>query len=227
MPQSPSAFTSFDAAHRPPRRTDGMTFVLASTDSAPFSGRSDVIMLVRLSPGLDAATVVSIPPGSWVAVPGHGMARMGAVSALGGPALMVRTVETLTGVRVDHFAVTDPPGFRALTRAVGGIDRVDPGIADPVERQQETLRMLIAKVVSRGMLSSPSQAQDFAGTVRRYVQVDDLLTSDALQSLAFALRELAPSAVTFVTAPDGERAGRLWEALRQNQIERYLKGRPR
>ncbi|MEU0885633.1 LCP family protein [Lentzea sp. NPDC005914] len=229
MQQLPSVFASLDAVRRPPRWTEGMTFLLASNDSAPSSDGSQVIMLVRLSPDHKAATVVSIPPDSWVGVPGHGMARMSSVYAFGGPSLMVNTVETLTGVRVDHFATTDLTGFRALAQVVGGIGRVDPSIADSVERQQEALRALISTVISSGVLSSPSQAHDFADTVSRYVQFDDILTMSALQSLAFSLRELDPSAVTFVTAPisDGTRSGQLWEALRQNQITQYLESTPR
>lgn len=228
MHQLPSVFASLDEVRRPPKWTDGITFLLASNDPAPHSDRSQVIMLVRLSSDNKAATVVSIPPDSWVPVPGHGVAKMSSVSAFGGPSLMVHTVETLTGIRVDHFATTDLTGFRAMAQVVGGIDRVDPSVADPAERQQEALRALISTIVSSGVLSSPSRAHDFAGTVSRYVQFDDILTMSALQSLAFRLRELDPSAVTFVTAPisDGARAGQLWEALRQNQITRYLESTP-
>jgi anionic cell wall polymer biosynthesis LytR-Cps2A-Psr (LCP) family protein len=229
MPQLPSVFASLDEAQRPPRRADGMTFLLASNDPAPFSDRSEVIMLVRLSSDRKAATVVSIPAHSWVAVPGHGVTKMNSVSAFGGPTLMVRTVETLTGVRVDHFAMTDLTGFRALAQVVGGIGQVDPSVVDPCERQQEALRTLISKIISSGVLNSHGQAHDFADTLSRYVQVDDLLTTDALQSLAFELRGLDSSAVTFVTAPisDGVRAGQLWEALRLNQIRHYLESTPR
>ncbi len=229
MPRLPSVFGSLDAAQRPPRWAEGLTFLLASNDPVPHSDRSEVIMLVRLSADRTAATVVSIPPDSWVAVPGHGVARMSSVSTLGGPPLMVRTVESLTAVRVDHFAMTDLAGFRALAQVAGGIGLIDPSIADPCERQQEALRALISKVMSSGVLNSPGQAHDFAETVRRYVQFDDILTTDALRSLAFGLRELDPSAVTFVTAPisDGTRAGQLWEALRHNEIKHYLESTPR
>lgn len=229
MPQLPSVFASLDAAQRPPRWAEGLTFLFASNDPAPYSDRSEVIMLVRLSADRRAATVVSIPPDSWVAVPGHGVARMSAVYRFGGPPLMVRTVETLTGVRVDHFAMTDLTGFRALAQVVGGVGEVDPSVADPCERQQEALRVLISKVMSSGVLNSPGRAHDFADTVRRYVQFDDILTTDALRSLAFGLRGLDPSAVTYVTAPisDGARAGQLWEALRHNQIKHYLESTPR
>lgn len=229
MPQLQSVFGSLDAARRPPRWAEGLTFLLASNDPAPYSGRSEVIMLVRLSADRTAATVVSIPPDSWVAVPGHGVAKMSSVSTFGGPPLMVRTVESLTGVRLDHFAMTNLTGFRALAQVVGGIGVVDPSVSDPCERQQEALRALISKVISSGVLNSPGQAHDFADTVRRYVQFDDILTTDALRSLAFGLRELDPSAVTFVTAPisDGTRAGQLWEALRHDQIKHYLESTPR
>jgi anionic cell wall polymer biosynthesis LytR-Cps2A-Psr (LCP) family protein len=229
MPPLPPVFASLDEAQRPPRWTDGMTFLLAGNDPAPYSDHTELIMLVRLSSDRRAATVVSIPSDGWVAVPGHGVAKMGSVSAFGGPPLMVRTVEMLTGVRVDHFAMTDLTGFRALTQVLGGIGPVDPSIADPSERQQEALRALISKIISSGVLSSPSQAHDFADVVSRYVQVDDLLITDALHTLAFGLRDLDPSAVTFVTAPisDGSRAGQLWDALRQNQIKHYLESTPR
>ncbi|WP_112268671.1 LCP family protein [Lentzea terrae] len=229
MPQLPPVFSSLDAAQRPPRWTEGLTFLLTSNDPAAYSDRSEVIMLVRLSADRRAATVVSIPPDSWVAVPGHGVARMSSVSAFGGPALMVRTVETLTGVRVDHFAMTDLTGFRALAQVVGGVGPVDPSIADPCERQQEALRALISKVMASGVLNSPGRAHGFADAVWRHVQFDDILTTHALRSLAFELRELDPAAVTFVTAPisDGTRAGQLWEALRHNQIKHYLESTPR
>jgi LCP family protein required for cell wall assembly len=50
------------------------------------------------------------------------MAKINASFAFGGPPLLVRTVEDLTGVRVEHFAVIDFAGFQALTDSVGGID---------------------------------------------------------------------------------------------------------
>jgi len=39
---------------------------------------------------------------------------------------MVETVQNLTGIRIDHIAVIDWNGFRALTDAVGGVDITVP-----------------------------------------------------------------------------------------------------
>jgi len=54
--------------------------------------------------------------------------KINAALSLGGPALMVRTVEQLTGVRVDHYAVIDFAGFEAIVRALGSIQ---VGVAEP------------------------------------------------------------------------------------------------
>ena len=133
----PGVFADVPEETRPPE-TDALTILLVGSDSVAgdrttdsaaasvrakqWSGRSDVIMLLRIDKGFTNATVVSFPRDSWVPVPERGMAKVNASFALGGPSLLVRTVEGITGIRVDHFAVIDFAGFRALTDAVGGID---------------------------------------------------------------------------------------------------------
>ncbi|MGE3285974.1 MAG: LCP family protein [Pseudonocardia sp.] len=130
----PGVFAALDPAARPADEP-GLTFLLMGTDSraaAPTTGsaagtdegsaRSDVVMVVRLAPDASSATVVSIPRDSWVDIPGRGPGKINAAYAYGGPSLLVRTVEGLTGVRVDHFAVVDFAGFQAMVDAVGGID---------------------------------------------------------------------------------------------------------
>ena len=135
----PSVFTPLDPDQRPPRPPEpSLTFLLAGSDSrsdepttgagaaryVPGAQRSDTMMLVRLDPSRTRASVVSFPRDSWVPVPGHGLAKINAAFSYGGPTLMVRTVEALTGIRIDHFAAIDFAGFRTMVDAVGGIDVV-------------------------------------------------------------------------------------------------------
>jgi|SRR5579875_2991064 len=87
----------------------------------PGEQRSDVLMLVHIDAGGQHASIVSIPRDSWVDVPGHGMMKINAAFSLGGPALMVETVEQLTHVRIDHYMVIDFRGFSALVSALGGV----------------------------------------------------------------------------------------------------------
>lgn len=133
----PNVFGNLDEAARPPKKT-AKTFLIVGTDSrsaepttgteasapsfVPGSQRSDVVMLMRVEPGQAGGEVVSLPRDSWVPVPGHGTAKINAAYSFGGPSLLVRTVEELTRVRVDHFGVIDFAGFKKLTDAVGGID---------------------------------------------------------------------------------------------------------
>jgi LCP family protein required for cell wall assembly len=84
--------------------------------------RSDVMMLVRFAGDRQHAQVISLPRDSWVSVPGAGMAKLNAAYAWGGPGLLIQTVETMTGVRIDHYAAIDFQGFVEMTDALGGVD---------------------------------------------------------------------------------------------------------
>ncbi|MCK6211511.1 LCP family protein [Georgenia sp. EYE_87] len=84
--------------------------------------RTDAIMLVQISGDRKSLTVMSIPRDSWVPIPGHGTAKINAAFSWGGPTLMIQTVEQLTGVRIDHFAVADFESFSELTDELGGVE---------------------------------------------------------------------------------------------------------
>lgn len=92
----------------------------------PGEQRSDTMMVLHVDADRRGASVISIPRDSWVEVPGHGPAKINAAFSLGGPALAVSTVEKLTGVRVDHVAVVDWDGYKAMIDALGGVDVVVP-----------------------------------------------------------------------------------------------------
>lgn len=92
----------------------------------PGMQRTDTMMLVHLAGDGTTVLVTSIPRDSWVSIPGHGMAKINAAFSFGGPRLLVRTVEQLTGVRIDHYAAVDFAGFEAMTDAVGGVDVTIP-----------------------------------------------------------------------------------------------------
>lgn len=130
----PGAFAGLDESTRP-AASEALTFLLVGTDTrsdVPTTGedagggvggdRSDALMLARIDPSRETASVVSIPRDSWVDIPGHGLNKINAAYAFGGPSLLVRSVENLTGLRVDHFGVIDFAGFRSMVDAVGGID---------------------------------------------------------------------------------------------------------
>lgn len=104
------------------------TFLLIGTDEptpevagAWPAGRSDAILLAHLTADRRALQVVSIPRDAWVEIPGHGDAKLNAAYAWGGAALLVRSVQQLTGVHVDHVAAVDLPGLASLVDSLGGV----------------------------------------------------------------------------------------------------------
>jgi LCP family protein required for cell wall assembly len=132
----PDVFGDLDQSARP-AAGGSLNFLLVGTDSrsgqptsdddVPVdvghgSRRSDVLMLARLSGDRSTAAVTSIPRDSWVDIPGVGRDKVDEAYVRGGPALLVRTVEDLTGIRINHFGVIDFAGIRPMVDAVGGID---------------------------------------------------------------------------------------------------------
>ncbi|HEX6472168.1 MAG TPA: LCP family protein [Streptosporangiaceae bacterium] len=98
--------------------------------------RSDTIMLVHLPKDRKSAYLVSIPRDSWVTIPGHGKAKINAAFSWGGSPLLIRTIESLTGVRIDHFAILNFEGMQRMTDALGGVDvRVSQTVTDPMHHQ--------------------------------------------------------------------------------------------
>jgi LCP family protein required for cell wall assembly len=102
------------------------TILLLGTDHASFGGRasahrSDSIMLIRTDPGHDRIYYLSVPRDLYVPIPGHGQDRINAAFQFGGPALTVRTVEALTGLKVNHIGIVDFNEFRKVIDEVGGI----------------------------------------------------------------------------------------------------------
>ncbi|MCW2764502.1 MAG: hypothetical protein JWO11_461 [Nocardioides sp.] len=117
------------------RRSDDPT---TGTDASaptwiPGAQRTDVIMILHVDGDGNGASLISIPRDAWVDVPGYGSHKINAAFSLAGPSLAVKTIETLTGVRIDHMVVVDWSGFEAITDAVGGVTVTVPRtIEDPM-----------------------------------------------------------------------------------------------
>jgi anionic cell wall polymer biosynthesis LytR-Cps2A-Psr (LCP) family protein len=199
-------------------RSNGQTTGSAGTPTGT-SERSDTIMLVHLPADRQDAYVVSLPRDSWVPIPGHAHAKINAAYAFGGPTLLVRTIEKLTDVQIDHYAQIDFAGFESMTDAVGGVDvpgaghldgrsaltyvrerkTLANGDFDRIKRQHAFLRALMAK--STGKLTDPMALSSLLDAVTNSVSVDDGMSGGDLRSLALSLRGIRGGDVHFHTAP--------------------------
>ncbi|WP_193433480.1 LCP family protein [Streptomyces fodineus] len=95
--------------------------------------RSDTAMVVHIDAGRTSATVVSIPRDTLVTRPSCPLASGGSTAVAynamfntayetGGPVCAVKTVESITNVRMDHYIGIDFSGFAKLVDALGGVD---------------------------------------------------------------------------------------------------------
>ncbi|MEU6747859.1 LCP family protein [Spirillospora sp. NPDC046719] len=94
--------------------------------------RSDTMILLHLSPGGSQAMGISFPRDLIVHIPpckthAGGMspdqpkAQINSAFTIGGAACVMKTIEGLSDIRIDHFMQVDFTGFKAITSAVGGV----------------------------------------------------------------------------------------------------------
>jgi LCP family protein required for cell wall assembly len=121
LPTDPSSVRPSKEAHE----TGTLNYVLLGSDSRDpgneGNGRSDTMMLVHLNAKRTKAYIVSFPRDMYVNIPGYGRNKINAAFAFGGAPLAVRTLENLTGVRMDHVALIDFEGFIRLTQDLHGV----------------------------------------------------------------------------------------------------------
>ncbi|MFC7794862.1 LCP family protein [Streptomyces cinereoruber] len=95
-------------------------------------GRADTTLVVHIPEGRAQAVAVSIPRDTLVtrpecaradgsAAPSAQRVMFNSVYAQYGPACVVKTVESMSGVRLDHFLEIDFAGFKDLVDAIGGV----------------------------------------------------------------------------------------------------------
>ncbi|GAA4969954.1 LCP family protein required for cell wall assembly [Nonomuraea thailandensis] len=95
--------------------------------------RTDTIILMHISPNRDKARLVSFPRDSMVQIPRcknettkQEMAprrdMINSAYNAGGIACTISTIETLTGIRVNHYVEVDFSGFKSIVDALGGIE---------------------------------------------------------------------------------------------------------
>ncbi|WP_458245226.1 LCP family protein [Streptomyces sp. MAI_2237] len=94
--------------------------------------RSDTAMVVHIDSGRKKATVVSIPRDTLVTRPSCPLTSGGSTTvaynamfnsaySVGGPVCAVKTVESITGIRMDRYVEIDFSGFAKLVNALGGV----------------------------------------------------------------------------------------------------------
>jgi len=146
---------------------------------------SDTLMVVHISADHRHLAVISLPRDSWVRIPGYGMNKINAAFGLGGPRLMVRTVERATGLTINDFVEVNFLGFVKIINALGGVDICLPyAVNDPYSG----LRMLAGRHHVNAV-----RALQFARDRHSFPLSDLARIADQQQLLASVLSEAVSS----------------------------------
>jgi LCP family protein required for cell wall assembly len=211
-------------------KAGSMTILLTDTQAIPGNDtKTGLVELLHLNAGQHSGAVVSLPADAVVPVPGHGRIEIGDTLALGGPSLMIETLERLTDLRIDHYSAVD---FASLPAVVGvmhgvdvdvpyttssmgytfhaGINRLDAADALAYVRQpnvSEIGREELQENLLRAIMDKIAARRYFAATNYRVlnavvhaVTVDSNLSNSQLESLALHLGYLNSRDGTFVDA---------------------------
>ncbi|MEU0623306.1 LCP family protein [Streptomyces rubiginosohelvolus] len=163
------------------------------------SQRSDTTILLHLAADRKSATAVSIPRDLMVEIPScrtgddkktrEQFTQFNIAFELGGTACTIRTVERMTGIRIDHHMVVDFNGFKDMVDAVNGveiclkepIDDKDAHLELPAGRQKLNGEQALGYVRARKSLGNGSDTermerqQQFLGALVNKMQSNGVL----------------------------------------------------
>ncbi|MEV1244992.1 LCP family protein [Nonomuraea sp. NPDC049750] len=146
------------AGARPANTSGVLNVLLVGSDNRAGSSkfnvgaRSDTLLLLHLPADRTKVTIISFPRDSMVRIPACGSrpARRDMINSAfhtGGLACSVKTVETLTKVRVDHMMEVGFSGVKAIVDALGGVEVTVPRAVDD---EKAKLRLPVGKQVLNG-----------------------------------------------------------------------------
>lgn len=120
-----------------PAETPGNTYLLVGSDGrdkltaaerkelgtgTAEGSRTDSIMLVHVPSGGGKSVIISIPRDSYMPIPDHGSNKVNAAYSIGGPKLLVKTLEQVTNLRIDGYLEIGFGGFNSVVNSLGGVD---------------------------------------------------------------------------------------------------------
>lgn len=116
--------TDASGATVPQPGANGTNYLIIGNDAGPdrSGARSDVMVIVHIPEDRSKVQLIHFPRDLWVSIPGHGKGKLNASYAYGGAPLLVRTMQDMLGIKIDHVAMLGFEGFKRMTDAVGGVD---------------------------------------------------------------------------------------------------------
>jgi LCP family protein required for cell wall assembly len=101
------------------RPTTGAGSKEPGSNHSDSGSRTDTIMLWRIGGGVSRR--LSIPRDTAADIPGHGVSKINAAYAYGGPALAIKTISRFVDLPINHVIIVNLGAFPPFIDAVGGV----------------------------------------------------------------------------------------------------------
>ena len=129
---TPTAVPIVNAPTAIPSIATRVTILILGTDQRPGeidAPRTDTLIVVSIDPARKTAAMISIPRDTYMTIPGIGVDRVNTAYGTGlamdypggAPLLAVKTIESLTGIPIQHYFLLNFDVFYAAMDAIGPI----------------------------------------------------------------------------------------------------------
>ncbi|MDH2425473.1 LCP family protein [Sphaerisporangium sp. TRM90804] len=204
-----------DLGARPVKTTKALNILIVGSDTRAGANlkyghrepgeRTDTIILAHLSPGSDNALLISFPRDSLVQLPACPPRRgkpgqrphTGMINEsfnFGGIGCTWKTVETLTGIHIDHYVKIDFTGFKSMVNALGGVEICVPKAIDD---KKALLRLPAGRQTVKG--------EQALGYVRARYSLGDGSDIGRIQRQQMFIASMAKKAMSGATLADPAR----------------------
>jgi len=124
-PPTTAAPITIGRLHASFQPTDGKIYILVIGNDArvgnPTHSRADAIHIVGINTKTMKGGILNFPRDSWVNVPGYGSRKINEALYFGGPELLARTLQHMTGIELDYWTMVGFQDFVKIIRALGGV----------------------------------------------------------------------------------------------------------
>jgi LCP family protein required for cell wall assembly len=93
--------------------------------------RADSIHVIVWNPAFNKGSIIGFPRDSYVDIPGKGKGKLTGALSMGGPQLLLQTINKMSNLNIENYVVTGFQGFTNIVNDIGGVNvLVDPPMND-------------------------------------------------------------------------------------------------
>jgi len=172
----------FGRVHKSFQPEKGKIFVLAIGNDArsgnPDRSLADAIHILGINTRTMKGGILNFPRDSWVNIPGQGSAKINEALFRGGPELLARTVEAVTGIRLDYWVMVGFEGFQGIVQDLRGVEMNVPTTHNDTGASGSVLTAGMQKLQGYQALAYARARKSFSGgDVARTTHQGDMLVA--------------------------------------------------